>query len=260
MSLCALLAACGGGSRSSADAAPPLVPAPTPPADTTLVISPTVLALKVSGSSRSFTVTNTGASPAWLVEVDPAVVLPLGTTYLTHCTTLAPGSSSTKVAAISTAATYNWSHHFAGPGPVFEVSGVSDDSVGPAPDCNGKFDGACNTQLIVTATEHGGVPLANYAAGACRSTLHGYADWYLPAICEMSNSLASGCPGGETMQEKLQTPGYVHFADSWSSTQANIGPVALAWRHAFATLPAGDSQVMFKNVAAAASCVRQFNS
>lgn len=326
LSLCALLAACGGGSRSSADAASLLVTASTPSADTTLLVSPTVLALKASGSARSFTVTNTGASPALLVEVDPAVVLPLGTTYLNHCATLAPGASCTititpgalpsaapgvpapvpvtlaiqgsnasaqavqvhvldygsvyqgghvfafneavpstqsvggKVAAISTAATYNWSHHFAGPGPVFEVFGVSDDSVGPAPDCNGKFDGACNTQLIVTATEHAGVPLDNYAAGACRSTLHGYADWYLPAICEMSNSLASGCPGGETMQEKLQTPGYVHFADSWSSTQANIGPVALAWRHVFATLPAGDSQVMFKNVPAAASCVRQFNS
>lgn len=321
LNLCALLAACGGGSGGSPGAAPP--PAVTPPAPTTtLTVSPTTLALKASGSSRSFVVTNTGAHPALLVEVDPAVVFPMGTTHLSGCSTLAPGAScaititpgalpsalpgvpapapvalsiggsnapaqvvqvhvlgygsvyqgghvfafdeapalnqsvSGKVAAISTATTYNWSRHFIGPAPVFEVVGVSDDSVGPAPNCNGKFDGACNTQRIVAAPEHAGVALADYTAGVCRSTLNGYADWYLPAICEMSNSAATGCPSGDTMQEKLQTPGHVHFADSWSSTQTSLDDVALAWRHSFAT---NVSQQMYKNVPMAASCVRRFN-
>lgn len=72
----------------------------------------------------------------------------------------------------------------------------------------------------------------------------------------MSNSAASACPSGETMQEKLQTPGYVHFAESWSSTQTSFDAVALSWRHNFAT---GVSQHMYKNVPTAASCVRRFN-
>lgn len=322
LNLCALLAACGGGSGGSPATTPPPTPAATPPATTTsLTVSPAVLALKASGSARSFTVTNTGSNPALLVEVVPAVVFPMGTTSLSNCATLAPGASCTititpgalpsatpgvpvpvpvdlavrasnapaqavqvhvldygsayqgglvfafdeapplaqsvsgKVATLSSATHYNWSEHFVGPGPVFEVVGVTDTSVAPV-GCNAKFDGACNTQRILAAPEHAGVPLANYAAGVCKGTINAYSDWYLPAICEMSNSAASGCPSGQTMHEKLQTPGLLHFADSWSSTQASIGPVALAWRHSFAT---GTSQEMFKNVAAAASCVRRFN-
>lgn len=324
LNLCALLAACGGGSGGNPAAEPG--PTANPPASTTsLAVSPAVLALKASGIARSFTVTNTGTDPALLVAVDPAVVLPTGTTYLSHCATLAPGASCTitvtpgalpsatpgvpaplpvamairgsntptqavqvhvldygsvyqgghifafneavpvtqsvggKVATISTPINYNWSEHFVGPGPVFEVFGVSDNSVG-APDCNARFDGACNTQRILAAPEHAGVPLANYAAGACSGTIQSHADWYLPAICEMSNSAASGCPSGETMQEKLQAPGLLHFADSWSSTQSSLGPVALAWRHIYSGPSAGTSQEMFKNVASAASCVRQFSS
>ncbi len=306
--------------------APPPAPSATPPApSTSLVVNPAMLALKASGIARSFTVVNTGAAPALLVEVDPAVVWPMGTTTASNCATLAPGASCTititpgalpsaapgvpapvpvamsiqssnapalavqvhvlgygsvfqgghlfafdesgpptqsvggKVAAVSSATPVNWSEHYIASNLVFEVAGVSDNSVGSAISCNGKFDGACNTQAIIAAPEHLSVRLENYTAGTCRGTLNTYADWYLPAICEMSNSAASGCPSGETLQEKLHTPGHLLFADSWSSTQASVGPVALAWRHSFATLPGGDSQVMYKNVPAAASCVRQLS-
>lgn len=325
LNLCALLAACGGGSGGSPAATSPPTPAAPPPATTTsLAVSPAELALKASGSARSFTVTNTGAHPAQLVEVDPAVVFPTGTSHMSNCATLAPGASCTititpgalpsatpgvpvpvpvaltvragnapaqavqvhvlgygsgyqgglvfafneapplgqsvsgKVATLSTPGSYNWSEHFVGPGPVFEVVGVTDTSVPPA-GCDAKFDGACNTQRILAAPEHAGVALTNYAAGICRQTMNGYADWYLPAICELSNSADSGCPSGETLQEKLQTPGLRYFADSWSSTQAGVGPTALAWRHIFSGPSAGTSQAMFKNVPTAASCVRRFN-
>lgn len=325
LNLCALLAACGGGSGGTPTAASAPTPTATPPASTTsLAVSPAVLALKASGSARSISVTNTGIHPALLVEVDPAVVMPMGTSYMSNCATLAPGASCTititpgalpsatpgvpapvpvalsvrgsnapaqavqvhvldygsvyqggyvfafneapplgqsvggKVATLSTPVHYNWSEHYVGPGPVFEVFGVTDNSAPPA-GCNARFDGACNTQRILAAPEHAGVPLANYAAGACRATINTYADWYLPAICELSPSVASGCPSGETMQEKLQTPGLLNFADSWSSTQASVGPTALAWRHVFSGPSAGTSQQMFKNVVAAASCVRRFN-
>ena len=152
---------------------------------------------------------------------------------------------------------YAWSQHKVAPAAVFEVPGVSDDSTGPLPSCDGKFDGACNTQLIVAADDHAGVPLANYAAGACRATLNSYADWYLPAICELSGSPAAGCISGETVQEKLQTPGHASFPDSWSSTQWSVGPTALAWFHAFASPPGGNSAGTFKGIPTAVSCVRQ---
>ncbi len=330
LNLLALLTACGGGSGGSPEAAPPPVPPPPPPpvltspaAATTLSVSLSVLALKVSGASRSVSVVNTGAHPATLVEVDPAVVFPAGTTYLNHCATLAPGATCTititpgavasappgalapvpvsmavrgsntntptvqvhvldygsvyqgghvfalddatppsasiggKVAiAGDSTALYNWSQHNVAPGAVFEIPGVTDNSAGPLPFCNGKFDGACNTQRIVSAPEHVGVPLTGYAAGACRATINGYADWYLPAICELSDSASTGCTSGESVQERLHRPGHVSFPTSWSSTQWSVGPVALAWFHAFAP-PGGGSAGMFKGVPTAVSCVRQ---
>lgn len=328
LNLLAFLAACGGGSGGSPAAAPP--PAPplpivtAPATATTLTLSHSTLALKVSGASRSFNVLNTGTAPALLVEVDPAVAFPPGTTYLHNCSTLAPGASCTvtidpgavasavpgaaasasvsmavrgsntntpsvdvyvldygslyqgghvfafsdvgpftesvggKVATAGPSGSlYTWSQHNVAPAAVFEIPGVSDNSVGPLPSCDGKFDGACNTQLIVAADDHAGVPLSNYAAGACRATLNSYADWYLPAICELSGSPAAGCISGETVQEKLQTPGHASFPDSWSSTQWSVGPTALAWFHAFASPPGGNSAGTFKGIPTAVSCARQ---
>lgn len=325
LSLSALLAACGGspGGSPPEAAAPPAV---VPPTATTLSVSTNTLALRVTGVARTVIVTNTGAHPASLVELDPAVAFPAGTTHVNHCATLAPGASclititpgavpsaapgvpapsavalsirgsntnaqtvqvhvldygstyqggqvfalddatpSTasvggKVAA-ATAVRPGWSHHFAGANNVFEVPGVSDNSVGPLPSCNGRVDGACNTRLIVAAPEHAGVALGNYAAGACSgTTLNGYADWYLPAICEMGPGGPGGCTaGGETLQEKLQTPGYATFADSWSSTQFSAAPIPLAWVYQFASVPGGNPVITTKNSqgAFAASCARQ---
>ncbi|WP_058533701.1 hypothetical protein [Legionella saoudiensis] len=82
--------------------------------------------------------------------------------------------------------------------------------------CQGNADGQCNTENILkfyntfithydtsgtppfTATP-GPTPLTYYAAGLCAQTINGYADWYLPAICEMGPTYIpnnAGCIAG----------------------------------------------------------------
>lgn len=85
--------------------------------------------------------------------------------------------------------------------------------------CNGRTDGACNTENIVTfynqfitnntegssitppyTASAGPTNLSYYAAGLCKQTIAGYSDWYLPAICEMGYGVVCGTSGTPLLQ------------------------------------------------------------
>ncbi|MGC4394279.1 hypothetical protein [Hydrogenophaga sp. T2] len=83
----AVLIACGG------DPASPGAPAPTAP--TTLSVSAGALALAMTGTPRLLTVTNTGTQSALNVAATVSQALPVGTTVVSTCGTLAPGASCT---------------------------------------------------------------------------------------------------------------------------------------------------------------------
>lgn len=84
-------------------------------------------------------------------------------------------------------------------------------------------DGESNTSIIATTFGSGGNP---YAAGLCHdSTVEGYSDWYLPAVCELSRYDGVGTdPGCDTDNPNVYTAlhlnGFGDFqGDSyWSST------------------------------------------
>ncbi len=233
-----------------------------PGAMCTITITPGAVATAVPGALASTPVpvviqgSNTNTGTADVHVLDYGSFYQGGHVFALDDTTAHSASVGGKVAA-STGVMQPWS---AGPA-VFDVVGTTDTSTGPAPACNGKFDGACNTDLIVSAPLHVGVSLPTYAAGVCRSaTLSTYADWYLPAICEMASG-AVGCPSGETVQEKLADPGFAVFPESWSSTQSSqIGnPALFAWTHQFAPNAGSSNGFGFKTNpgAIAASCVRK---
>ena len=126
-----------------------------------------------------------------------------------------------------------------------EVVGIDETST---PDeahklgCYGNTDGACNTQQIALsyATENS----ADYAAGLCQEKQHGYADWYLPSICEMgydANLAGSGCgtkdePTMQNIQSSLMDKPMIENLTGiyWSATQCSLLPSSLgAWIQAF---------------------------
>jgi hypothetical protein len=140
--------------------------------------------------------------------------------------TAATGSIGGKVAAPSDAVPSVFWSAGAGGGVVHDdVAEVSDASVGPLPFCDGRTDGQCNTKAIVD--RYPLTPLTAYAAGTCKaSTLDGFADWYLPAICELNGSSGSvSCPASQqsiqdNLVEVLPGAGSVPAASYWSSTQS----------------------------------------
>lgn len=107
------------------------------------------------------------------------------------------GSVGGKVAALNDVAAAYWSPDNDA------IAGIDERSVAP---CVGAFDGACNTRVIVDYYNGIGQGPASYPAGLCAtSTADGYADWYLPAICESGYDggvESSGC--GSSMAPTLQ--------------------------------------------------------
>lgn len=141
-----------------------------------------------------------------------------GYVYAFDDTTLNTGSVGGKVATTTDQAPGGviWSSNGAGGGSadtVFDIIfGISEISTTSSPDpssdqvpgqiaCEGSFDGACNTNNIYVYYENyaAGAPinLSYYSAGVCKKTIDGYSDWYLPALCEMSND-AADCSNGST--------------------------------------------------------------
>ncbi|MDI1352432.1 MAG: hypothetical protein PSV35_06630, partial [bacterium] len=166
---------------------------------------------------------------------------------------------------------------------LYFMSTYTNNPVQPSQDvfkaCNASSDGSCNTNNILAFyntwltkysiscdPNHGGggkctaeiappaTPLTNYAAGLCRTTINGYDDWYLPAICEMdavsgglvcipSNtqsmvinlSFLLGDSGSPTPRTSCTPPkGTDCLAGSyWSSTEAFFDASGNAWFEAF---------------------------
>ena len=237
-----------------------------PGATCTITISPGASPSAVPGVLASAAVPvvvhggNTNTLTADVYVLDYGSFYQGGQVFAMDDTTANSTSVGGKVAAM-TGLKPSWSFDkVGGSATVFDVVGVTDTSVGPAPACDARFDGACNTELIVAHPRHDTVPLASYAAGVCRSaTLNSFSDWYLPAICEMAGGGGAACPGGETMDEKLRVPGYASFPDSWSSTQASFNPGPFAWVNTFASASGAGPTFNFKGNLGfmAASCVRQ---
>jgi hypothetical protein len=119
-------------------------------------------------------------------------------------------------------------------------------------------DGAANTAAI-----YGVQP--NSAAGACAISVGGgYADWYLPAICELGYSDSFGCgsqaaPLIQNVASNLLENGRATFTNSsfyWSSTEDAINPVINAFGAYFGDPGAYLSLVFAKPNALPLRCVR----
>ncbi|WP_392536346.1 hypothetical protein [Legionella sp. 227] len=115
--------------------------------------------------------------------------------------------------------------------------------------CQGNADGQCNTDNLLTfyntfithyndfgaprfTATPGPTPLTYYAAGLCAQTINGYADWYLPAICEMGpESNGSGCVTG-TQNIIDDLPALIGIASSPTpSTSCALGANCLTNRY-----------------------------
>ncbi|MBA2711771.1 MAG: hypothetical protein H0U57_14425 [Tatlockia sp.] len=118
----------------------------------------------------------------------------------------------------------------------------------------GNADGLTNSNNIVSYynfNRTGGgsapTPLNLYAAGNCKSLNNGFADWYLPAICEMGypgTGPNSGCgtpssPKLQNMQSNLVDYHSVNLlsGNTWSSTEGAADPLNEAWEQTFGPGP-----------------------
>jgi len=138
------------------------------------------------------------------------------------------------------------------------VNGINESSTAGAGSCDGNLDGSCNTDRII------GAFLGASAAESCfNANSSGFADWYLPAICELGHDDAnqgSGCgtaaaPLTQNIQSNLVENGDIgEFAGSyWSSTEFSGDPADRAWLHDFTGATTVDAD---KNILGGVRCVR----
>jgi hypothetical protein len=122
-------------------------------------------------------------------------------------------------------------------GDLFDIPGIYETSISP---CAGNTSGACDTAQI--AAHYSAFSPSLYAAGLCLGTIDDYADWYLPAICEMGFDGASGSGSGcgssvspliQNMQSSLVGLSNFPAGYYWSSTEYSADPVGAAWVQAF---------------------------
>lgn len=187
------------------------------PADT----SPAPVTLAIVG-------TNTNALGVAIQVLTYGSVYQAG--YLFSVDDATPNTSSIggKVVALTDQATLvQWS-----PAGNDNIPGIYETSVAPPAACNGNTDGACNTRVITRF--YSSYPSNTYAAGLCSTAaMGGFADWYLPAICELgydfsglARSTRCGPPRApilQNMQSNLvdngNMAGLTIFPRYWSSAE-----------------------------------------
>ena len=135
--------------------------------------------------------------------------------------------------------------------------GIGVTELSTAPPCNGASDGQCNTSLIVGY--YSSTPSNSYAAGLCKSTINGYADWYLPAICEMNSSSTVTCSAQNDIQSKLITTNIIPLnANYWSSTE--YAASGIAWFSNLSTSGGGSDFFSNKNAQLVTRCARKLTN
>lgn len=190
-----------------------------------------------------------------------------GYVYALDDTTTDTGSVGGKVVATADqTASVIWSSNSVGSVAFNAIYGVSETSTTSSPDpssgqvsgqtaCNGSTDGACDTNNIYVYYQNNaaGAPinLSYYAAGLCKQTISGYADWSLPAICELgfggTACGTSGTPTLQNMQSSLVEFNGLNLLGGWywSSTEFSGSPSGIAWSQLFAS--SGGSAQSFNN-------------
>lgn len=176
-------------------------------------------------------------------------------------TAITGGVSGKVVATADTSPAANWSP------TATEVAGVSDNSLAGANSCNGAVEGRCNTSRILAHFPSGE---RNFAAAQCADLRGGgFADWYLPALCEMGYTTTG--PGNgicgtkatpllpDNVRSRLfDTDGLFHFSNHyWTSTQASLNPETDAHRAMF-RLEQPTSEGAKLSVLLPARCARAF--
>ena len=202
-----------------------------PAATCILTVSPGLIATAAPGDTAPVAIglsiagTNTNAVGVSVQVLTYGSVYQSGYVFSVDDSTPTTGSIGGKVVQLLDQTATVWS---ATPDP---VPGIDETS---ATNCDGKSDGVCNTGKITTF--YSATSPTTYAAGLCTQAIDGYADWYLPAICELGydNTTAgtgcgtSGTPTIQNMQTSLSDNGslgnFTGATPYWSSTlvQANV--------------------------------------
>lgn len=180
---------------------------------------------------------------------------------LDDMTAITGGVSGKVIATADTSPHAHWSP------TATEVTGVSDNSLAGANSCNGAVDGRCNTSRILAQFASGG---RDFAAAQCADSREGgFADWYLPALCEMGYTTTG--PGNgicgtraaplvpDNVRSRLfDADGLVQLSSHyWTSTQASLNPGADAHRAMF-RLEEPTSEAAKLSVLLPARCARAF--
>ncbi|KTD57242.1 protein with a bacterial immunoglobulin-like domain protein [Legionella shakespearei DSM 23087] len=151
----------------------------------------------------------------------------------------------------------------------YEVGGINQNSTVSGGDpCDGKNDGGCNTTRIINCltnqdncvnTPSSSIDIATYAAGICDQYNGGtFNDWYLPAICEWSNS-GNSC-SIDNIYTNLRQHGFggIVVGAYWSSTEVSTLPQDFAWYQLFAASGNSFQGGSTKSSQPGVRCVRGF--
>lgn len=250
--------------------------------DTTTLSVDATGTIPVNASSASLTVTNTGINTAYNVSA----ALPGGWTGVTqdatNCPSIAPGDTCTLTFTSTTPYVAQGNISVTGDNIssppttalaftvdgylVFDISGadaVVIDSSDVATErwganlvtnANSLLDGAGNTATITNT-----VSIGTSAAVDCYNSTSGGAavgTWYLPAICEMGESLdcAPGSANIDTNLMQLDFGGFTgHY---WSSTEYSSNPASVARVQLFGSGGGSAQLALSKNSILNARCVR----
>lgn len=209
-----------------------------PPGTTSLSLNTTTLALKTSGFSRNFMVTNNGQDPALSINIMTSPTLPTGTVQSTTCgASLAPGSScsititpgstpsasapqapaaSTLTIAGSNTNSLNADVYVLTYGNIYQSGYIYsfDDGTSATNSVGGK--------VLAVVSEFGTQNWSQSATQCTSKTTGSYTNWYVPAICEMNSLSTATCVPQTDIQTQLVNTGISPLTGAyWSSTQSS---------------------------------------